>query len=1144
MIKTLNGLLLLFACVILFGFENPNETKLNPENGFAFNPDTCAVALPAQAGQSFVATSVLATGNWLKIKVDGQGIFKIRYSELRSWGFANPASVSVFGNGGLMLPKMVAEPFFDDLQQNPVWHSKGSNNEDCLFFYAPGTTRWSYASNSFTHQANDYSLVSYYFLTDQATPLLLETVPTETRETTDEVTSFVHYQYYEAELVNLIESGRHWLGEQFQAAQNRSFSFSIPNPVSGKSLNCFVAAAGRSSGISSFSISVGGSVRSTVSLGAVDTSNNIAQYANLGQSRFYIPAPTSATTFTLTYNASGSISTGWLDYIELNAECELSMNGSSMNFRTPATIGEGRISRFAISNSNSGTELNVWDVTNYLAPKQISLSPTGSGVQFKIETNYLREFVAFNPSGNIPGVSKLGEVPNQNLHSMQAPEMLIITHPDFRMQADELAAFHLQNDGLRVAVLEPEAIYNEFSSGIADVASIRNFIRCLYLREPEKLKYVLLLGDGHFDNRNILGDRLNFLPTYQSENSLSPTASFVSDDFFVLLDLDEGEFDGLIDLGIGRIPAKTKEEAQVVVDKIKRYATPASLGEWRNQICFIADDEDSNTHMSQADQLAENLEGKMPALTISKIYFDAFTQESSPSGDQYPDVTTAINRHVKNGVLVLNYTGHANQSALAAEKVLGTNDIDNWTNESQLPIFVTATCEFSRFDGSLQSGGEHILFNPIGGGIALFSTTRIVYSNPNFALNSEFYRRLFNRDNNGRYPRLGDVMKQTKNTVSSGINKRNFMLIGDPALRLAIPEYSVVTTSVNGQNPAALTEPIGALSKVVITGEVVDALGNRLSEFNGELIPVVYDKATSSQTLGNGEETPFEYTVQNNRIYKGLCSVVNGEFSFSFIVPKDINYAVGNGKIVYYAQNGSIDAHGATTSFLVGGASGNTFADAEGPGIELYLNTPSFHSGDAVGENSLLYLQLSDASGINTLGTGIGHDITAVLDGDHSNVIVLNDYYLSNLNDYTSGTVVYPINGLSVGKHTLTVKVWDVVNNSTEVTISFVVTDEFRIEEVVCYPNPASDYTRFKLIHNRPGELLDARIELFDNNGRVINQLSERLYSEGTETEPIVWQISGNQSLIRSGPVIYRVILKTSDGSEDRKSGILVILRK
>lgn len=1145
--KTLVRLLLLLAGINLFqarSFGFGFWESVRTDEKFSNSVSVVSGSVAEKAALTWASSSVLASGTWVKVKVEGQGIFKISFSDLKSWGFADPSKVSVFGNGGYMLSKLVDDPLTDDLAQNPVLFAKGASNEDCLFFYAPGTVKWTWnpAADAFTHQGNDYSNVSYYYLTDRFTPLTVQKRTAESGQATDQVNQYLYYQLYEVDAENLIASGRRWFGDRFQPGQSRNYSFSIPTPAAGRRLNGYVEGAGRSSASSSIAVKSGANALGSLVFGSVDTGDAIGQYANTGQSRFYLANPSSSLNFTLTYNASASSSLAWLDFFELNGYCTLSMSGGAMSFRYPGSVGAGKISRFTLSDTNTG--LRIWEVSDFLNPAEIELESSGTSTVFTAKTETLREFVAFYPAGNLPSVTRVGTVANQDLHQMDVPQMLIISPAGFRTQADELAAFHLAHDGFRVTVVDPEQIYNEFSSGMPDAAGIRNFLRCCRERASSALSYVLLFGDGSYDNKNLLGEGVNFIPTYQSENSLLPTASFVTDDFFVLLEAGEGEYNGTLDLGIGRIPARTADEAQVVVDKIKSYVAPESLGEWRNVFCFIADDEDENTHQSQADRIATTVGTTVPALAVSKIYFDSYKQQSSPSGDRYPDVTTAISSRVKEGALVLNYTGHANQNALAAEKVLTLNDIDGWTNYDRLPVFVTATCEFSRFDASTQSGGEHILFNPNGGGIALFSTTRVVYSNPNFVLNNEFYNQLFQRDASGKYQRMGDVMKLTKNAVATGINKRNFMLLGDPALRLTLPQYRVVTTSINGNDPSGMNTPAGALDQVTVKGEVVDLAGSRLTDFNGDLIPVVYDKATSVKTLGNGGETPFGYSVQNNRIYKGLCSVINGQFEFTFVVPKDINYAVGNGKIQYYTDNGSIDAHGANTDFRVGGNSGNSSTDTEGPEVELYLNNPSFRSGDEVGENSILYLNLSDASGINTVGIGIGHDITAVLDGDNTNVIVLNDYYLADQDSYTSGTVVYPLSGLSVGEHTLTVKVWDVVNNSTEITVHFVVTSDFRIEEVVCYPNPASDYTRFKLIHNRPDAILDARIEIYDMKGSLIDQLSEKLYSSGAETPPVVWQISESQFLVRSGSYLYRVVVKASDGAAASRSGVIVILRK
>ncbi|WP_372775748.1 type IX secretion system sortase PorU [Mangrovibacterium sp.] len=1156
--KTLHLIILLSLSVNLYGIPSAlmrlpilTQQATEDDNVLAVEetaqiPSGAAQAVQLSAAE-WASSSVLATGNWVKIKSTTRGIYQISYNTLRSWGFSDPSKVRLYGSGGYMLSKLNDEPFMDDLQQNPVWLGKNSNNADCLFFYAGGTIRWSYYSSvgAFKHEGNDYSDESYYYLSDQGEPLFIESIPVETTEHGTDVYSFLDYQLYETNLENLIQSGRRWFGDRFQPAQSREYSFTVANPLASQPISVYTETAGRSSLSSSFSVYLNNSLKGTVTMAAVSTGDPIAQYASVGQQRISIADNQTTYNFRFTYNATNSSAIGWLDYIELNVQRELKMVGSVMNFRDPASVETGTVSRFNLSNVTS--DLQVWDVTDNLSPRAVSFSQQSDLVQFTLGTDLLREFVAFYPKGTIPEATKVEDVANQNLHQMEIPEMIIISHPDFWESASELAAFHEESDLMDVEVIEPGKIYNEFSSGIPDVAGIRNFLRFCYDKSNAgsgQLKYLLFFGDGSYDNQNILGEGLNFIPTYQSENSLLPTSSFVSDDFFVLLDSGEGEYSGLIDLGVGRIPANTVEDAQIAVDKIKQYRSTDALGEWRNDICFIADDEDVNTHMSQADQLADIVAAEMQAVNTSKIYFDAYTEESSPSGDQYPDVTAAINSKVKDGTLILNYTGHANELALAEEKVLGVQDIESWVNYSKLPVFVTATCEFSRFDSDEKSGGEHILFNPNGGGIALFSTTRVVYSNPNFVLNSEFYNQLFQRDADGNYLRMGDVMKRTKNAVNTGINKRNFMFLGDPALKLAIPQYEVVTRTINGVDPSALVEPIGALSKVTITGEVVDADGNRMADFNGELIPVVYDKEVQTKTIGNGGETPFEYKIRNNRIYRGVSSVTNGQFEFSFIVPKDISYAVGSGKIIYYASNGSIDAHGANSSFQIGGNSGNVSSDVQGPSIELYLNQPSFQEGDQVGVNSILYLKLSDESGINTLSTGIGHDITAVLDGDNSNVIVLNDYYLADQDSYTTGTVVYPFTNLSVGEHSLTVKVWDVLNNSTEVTVSFVVTEEFLIEDVVCYPNPMDDFSRFKIIHNRPDDVVDGRIEFFDSNGRLLDIIEQKIFSNGNETEPILWQVTDRQVLVRSGTCVYRVVLTGTDGASASKSGVLIILRR
>jgi hypothetical protein len=658
------------------------------------------------------------------------------------------------------------------------------------------------------------------------------------------------------------------------------------------------------------------------------------------------------------------------------------------------------------------------------------------------------------------------------------------------------------------------------------------------------LKYILLMGDGTFDNRNIQGKNLNMIPTYQSDNSLSPTESFVTDDFFVFLDENEGGYSGTVDLGIGRIPARTLDEAEDVVDKISDYHNQEAIGNWRNVVTFIGDDEDGSTHMDQAENLANFMNSSYPAFFADKIYFDAFRQISTSGGEKYPDVTTAINNRVKQGTLVMNYTGHANEKNLADENVLDVGIINSWSNYKRLPVFVTATCEFSRFDSNETSAGEYILFNPGGGGVGLFSTTRLVYSGANFVLNSKFFRYIFEKDQMGNNLRLGDVMRLAKASANTGINQLNFTLLADPAMRLANPNFQVKTTSVNGKNVEVEQDTIRPLSVVTVKGYVADNKGVKLGNFNGEIIPTVYDKVMQVKTLGNGGEEQMDYTVQNNIIYRGLATVKNGEFEFSFFVPKDISYKLDKGKMLYYAYNDSVDAQGYFNNFYIGGSSNTTVSDSKGPEIELYLNSESFKDGDVVSASSVLIANIKDETGINTAGTGIGHDITAVLDGDNSNVMVLNDYFQASKDKYTEGTIVFPLNDLSEGEHILKIKVWDVMNNSSEKEIRFVVKDDFRVESVLCYPNPMEGQTSFVFTHNQPDDSFNVTLEVFQSSGTRIDIVTEKIGSQGTESMPLEWTPASRLVKMRSGVYIYRLLITTSDGKTGSASGRLVYLHR
>lgn len=1105
----------------------------------------------AQTNTSWAQSSVLSSGKWVKIKTTGQGIYKISYTDLQSWGFTSPSTVNVYGNGGYMLPVMNNDFYYDDLQQNAVWHGKDVSNNDCLFFYSTGTVKWSYNSSSkmFAHKQNYFSDDSFYYLTDEGTTSLVqaESKPGTTPES--QVNDYDALMVHENDETNVINSGTVWYGDRLLKGSNKTYTFNFTNRIETDSVKVFMKTIGRSSATNKLNVYENNSfigAMSYASLSLDDVESVYGRFRSLRKDTVVAGTPVNIYT---AYTASTDKSECWLDYIELNSRCKLQLSESQLLFRDIRNVKSGSVTQYTISNAAQGTQ--IWDISDFIHPVSIPTEQSGNDLKIVVSTDRLREFVAFNPAGTIPVPEKVGELSNQNLHGATVPELLIVTHPGFISQANEIASFHRENDQMTVAVYSTEQIYNEFSSGLPDAAGIRNFIRMCYEKSSaeNQIKYVLLIGDGSFDNKDIRGKGYNLIPTYQSDESLLPTGSFVSDDFFVLLDSNEGGYIGLVDLGIGRIPARTSIEASAVVEKIKNYTNSDALGKWRNTVCFIADDGNTadkytNQHANQSESIADLINLNYPEFYTDKIYFDAYRRELTSGNASYPDVNDAINERVEEGVLIMNYIGHANNEFLADERVLDISTIDAWSNYKNLPIFVTATCEFSRFDDDDLSAGEHILFNANGGGIGLFSTTRLVYSGANFNLTKSFYNHVFEKDTNGENLRMGDIMRLAKIGSDTGTNKRNFTLLADPALQLAYPQLKVKTETINGMASENFTETVSALEKITITGSITDYFGNIETDFNGTVIPIVYDKAIELETLGNAGQTTMTFTMQDNIIYKGNVSVINGAFSFSFVVPKDISYSIDNGKIIYYADNGEIDANGAFDNFLIGGSSTTTIIDNEGPDIKMYMNNTDFKNGDKVGAAPLLIAEISDENGINTVGTGIGHDITAIIDGDNSTIYVLNDYYESDIDSYTSGKIVYPLNDLEPGKHSLTLKVWDVVNNSSEATIEFVITSDFQIEELICYPNPVSDYAYFSFTHNLPDELFSATFEVFDRSGSRIDYIEKQIPSEGTESVPLKWQPSSRSIVLKDGLYLFRFTLISTEGYISAKTGKFIFIKK
>lgn len=1117
-----------------------------------------------QAGE-WADHSVLASGSWFRIAVEESGIHKITYQQLETLGIPNPATVRVYGSGARQLPERFSEGSMDDLQPVPLHMEKGGDGlfgpGDYILFYSRGPVDWGYNPDEevFIHRLHRFSWKGYYFLTsgtgeaDAPAPVELSSAAV-----TQTVTHYDFRDHAEEETYNLIKSGKEWYGDNFNVDLEHHYPFTLPGREPGEPVQIRVRAAARSSATSTFTVSANAQAVGDLSCQATNLSNYTSTYAYETTKLFtYLPQQDNVT-ITLEYNRPDANSEGWLNSITLNGRSPLTIEGDQLAFRDARSAGPDQVSEFRVGNSHSNTV--IWEVTDPEQPALVPHALEGSEAVFRLETDELREFIAFDKSGDFPAPELSGEglgaIPNQDLHGLGHPDMVIITPEIFAEAAERLAEYRRTTDGLDVSVVLQQQVFNEFSSGTPDVTAIRNFMKMFYDRSggtEEYCRYLLLFGDGSYDNRNQTENNPNLILTYQSDNSLSPIPSYVSDDFFGLLDTDESMISGLLDIGIGRLPASTVEEAEDLVDKIIAYSHPDKQGEWRNQLCFIGDDQDNNIHMKQADELATYVNTNYPAYNINKIYLDAYPQEELATGPRYPDVNRAINDQVNRGALIVNYTGHGGPNGLAHEKITTTNDILSWTNLNRLPLFMTATCEFSRYDEydhkqdqEITSAGEEVLLSNEGGGIALFTTTRLVYSGPNHELNEHFYEVVFEKTDSGESYRLGDIILYSKNSTGSGINKRNFTLLGDPSMKLVYPQQQVVTDSINGVDVAMAQDTLSAFQWVTVSGHVETQGGAIMEDFSGTVYPQVFDKEKQVETLSNNDDPVWSFLTRNNILYSGKATVKNGRFSFGFFVPKDINYAFGNGKISYYSNNSELDAHGSWEGFTVGGIGSENASDSEPPVIDLFMNDSFFVSGGITDPNPTLLVYVSDNYGINATGNGIGHDLTATLNDDRVNSIILNEFYQTNTNSYNSGTIRYPYSYLEEGRHRVTVKIWDIHNNSAESELEFVVVDseEMLLKKLFNYPNPFFEETFFSVEHNRPDRTMRLKLTIYNMSGEMVRIIDRELFSPGYRLEPVQWDgtTEGGQKL-GGGVYLYNATLTTEEGEVASEGGKLVITR-
>ena len=1112
----------------------------------------------------YASHSALSSGRWVKIRVDKSGVYRLTASALREMGFENPAQVSVHGYGGWMLEEDFSEAVYqDDVPAVPVWREG-----DAIYFYAKGPVKWDYEYNGdirgdmFVHENNPYATAGYYFVTDATEPSAM-TELASVEGAVRQITTFDDFQVWEREAVAVNESGRQLFGESFISTSSRDFSFSVPGITQDDAIVSMRFIANAKAG-------------RNVSLIVGDAELGLYIRANNGANSSYTKAiaaegamtwsgeKTEDVEMTVSYEGTGDQNVH-LDYIRLQVKRALQLYGAETAFRSVEALNN--VSRFQLGNASESTI--VWDITDTQAPRVVQTSLDGSTLSFSISaSSQLREFVAFdkNKINNEPTI--VGEINPQDLHGLETPDMVIIAPEAFTTQAERLAEAHRERDGLAVVVVTPESIYNEFSSGTPDATAYRRFLKMFYDRGTEgaaSLRYLLLFGDGCYDNRGLTSEwsqnsslLANMLLTYQSENSVDIN-SYTTDDYFGFLeDGSGGSIAGSrLCIGIGRLPIRTNAEARAAVDKILSYMDNSLPGNWKNNVTFVADDgsnadlsssDGPQQHMEHADELAELVNTNHPEFRVNKLYFDAYTKDRTGGNASYPDVEANLQKQLKNGLMVLNYVGHGNTTSWSDEAVMTQSDIQQATYP-YLPLWITATCDFTRFDALATSAGESVFLNEKSGGIALFTTTRTVYSGPNLEINRAIINNLFTRNGDGRHRTLGEVLQEAKSSLGSDSNKLKFMLIGDPALRLSFPDYEIVVTEINGE-PVDVLNPttIKALERVTVSGEIRTPEGAKDTQFNGTLRSTIFDSRQTITTLDNfGTGEYFEYTDYPNTLYTGNDSVRGGEFSFTFTVPKDITYSNDFGKMNFYAfsEQDSIEAQGSFLDFRVGGTSDTGTDDTAGPEIRyFYLNDTTFTDGGKVNLTPLFVASLWDQSGINITGSSIGHDMMLIIDNQVAQSYTLNDYY-ELTGDDGSGRVVFSIPELKPGMHTAEFKVWDVLNNSTTQTFTFEAVEDLDPQLINLYasPTPARGQVTFYLEHNLPESQLNVRIEVFDMAGRLRWSHEENGASEAFESYQVTWNLMGNGSgRMLPGVYIYRASLRAGKSQTVSDAKKMIIL--
>lgn len=1115
------------------------------------------IAISTYAKVEYAEHSVLSKGKWIKISVAETGIHKITYQQLKEMGIENPENIHIYGYGGAILEENFAvsiegEEYKDDLPENAIYINKGEdgifNNNDYILFYAQGPVKIKFneSKERFGHIMNPYSNYGYYFITENSEPqkiiseatYQLPPIPIQAKHT-------LNYYFIDKEEVNLINSGRMWIGDKFTSKNTkRSYNFYIPNRVKNYNTNFSMNIIGVSTISNTMKIDINSENTLETILSASTDSHQIGTLSTLNSS-IKLSNEKDNIKVDLDFICKSNNAEAYLDYIGINAYRELITDGSEpLSIFYPGEYYPYLAANYNVESSNNN--LLFWEITDPQDIKNITTEKTNNGYKFAAPYDIERKFLAFDPSISYPSIISFDDVNNQDLHALKNIDVIIISDKDLVNAANELGEFHKKHDNLSYKILTVEPIYNEFSSGTPDITAYRMFLKMLYdkaEKDEEKPKFLVILGPSSHDNRGINNKKYDIL-CFQAKESLNTIYSYVTDDYLGFLDDTEGGYieSSKLDISIGRIPAETEEEAMSYVNKVKQYVNSKNKESWSNNIVFVGDDGDANLHTKQANSLADSVYIKYPSFFPKKIFLDSYKMIQGASGATYPEAKNEIWRYLNEGTLIFNYTGHGSTTSLTSELMITKSDIINMRN-TNLAVWITATCDFSRYDNNERSAGMEVILNPKGGGIASLTTTRSVYSSSNLALVRAAYQYILPSEEdieNNNILSIGEIMKKAKISLGSDKNKLSFVLMGDPIIKLFYPENVVITDSINSETPG--DAQIMALGLTTIKAHV-EKHNEKRSDFNGTALITLYDKKEKQETLGQNKNTPFEYEDYSSIIFSGEVPIINGEIEFTFMVPKDINYKTDKGRLTYFIINedGTENGHGHNHDFCIGETDPNAPISTNAPISKAYINTPNFVNGQIVDNTPIFYAHLWDEFGINTMGTGIGHDIILKLNNDPNQTFNLNDHYTASLGDYKSGSVKFNLPKLADGEYSLFFRAWSLQNISTTNELNFTVKSEVpvNIEEFTIYPTPAREYVNFYLKYDRPEDIIDIEFSVIDLVGKTLwRSTIEHLSEDAVYSSR--WDFSSSRP---SGNGIYiaKVTITTAEGAITNKCKKIII---